>query len=122
MRGSVDDQDEQPRPRASAAVAMPTAMTPPTIPFEGEFAPPAPMPGVEGFGLPAEPPPEVLAEIAAGALTHARLRAGGRELCFSGGSGGGPPRIVLFDRARASARALSAGEAFALACPQDAGA
>jgi hypothetical protein len=92
-------------------------MTPPTIPFEGTFAAPAPAPVAEGSALPAAPPPEVLAQIAAGAGRHERLRRRGRELRFSGGGGEGPLQIELFDGDRAGARALSPGEAFALACP-----
>jgi hypothetical protein len=68
-----------------------------------------------GFG--AEPPLEVLAEIAAAAAVHERLRRRGKQVRFRLGARPGAVQVELLDRLGGGARTLALGEAFALACP-----
>jgi hypothetical protein len=88
-------------------------MTASRNPAEGEARPTFACERVE---LGTEPPPEVLAEIAAAAAAYERLRRMGKQVRFRLGARPGAIQIELLDRL-GGARALAIGEAFALACP-----
>ncbi len=90
-------------------------MTAPRTQAEGPCSRPTPTAGRAGIG--AEPPLEVLAEIAAAAAAHERLRRRGKQVRFRLGARPGAVEIELLDRLSGSVRTLALGEVFALACP-----
>lgn len=65
--------------------------------------------------LPADPPPEVLNQMADAARTHEQLSEQGRELRFAGGADGVRTRIEVRDRSGAVLRTLSTAQALAVA-------
>jgi hypothetical protein len=73
----------------------------------------------ESAAHPAEPPPEVFAEMARANIRHAELEWGGLHVAFHEGEPGSPAQIELETVDGEPLGELSPADALAMACDED---